>query len=268
MTVKKNEIIFGERGKFLYYCKAKKHFKLLNIKFMKNFKLVIVTLLFVSLSGGSMAQMKQRSSTDKSKAAGGSFKRFLTKTPWTFGLSGHVVDDDGNPFSHLFDVSKAWNFLPYPTRLTIDGYYQSGISFQAEFAYNQYKTGKRINNEYIGSQWTFFSADAHIKYDLNEVFGPTNWFDPYVSGGYGFTLRSSATKPTSFNFNAGLGFNIWIFDNLGLNLQSMAKFSMVEGTSNYLHHSVGVIYKIEGGHGARPGHLGKRYKFVSKGGRR
>jgi OOP family OmpA-OmpF porin len=235
---------------------------------MKKIKLLAFILLFVSLSSGSMAQMKQRS-TNSSKATGGGFKRFITKTPWTFGLSGHVVDDDGNPFKKLFDVSKSWNFLAYPVRLTIDGYYQSGFSFQTEFAYTQYKVGKNINNETIGSQWTFFSADAHVKYDLNEVIGQTNWFDPYVSAGYGFTLRSGAYKrPTSFNFNAGLGFNIWIYENLGFNAQSMAKFAMIEGTSNYLHHSVGIIYKLEGGRGSHPGRLGKRYKFMSKGGRK
>ena len=233
---------------------------------MKNIKLIVLSILLVSLSSGSFAQ-KQRAS-NKSTAGGGSFKRFITKTPWTFGLSGHVVDDDGNPFKSLFNVSKSWNFLAYPARFTIDGYYQSGFSFQAEFAYNQYKTGKTINNEVNTKAGTFFSADAHVKYDLNEVFGQTNWFDPYVAAGYGYTLRTSAIKPSSINFNAGLGFNIWVFENLGFNAQSMGKFAMMEGTSNYLHHSVGIIYRLAGGSGSHPGRLGKRYKFVSKGGRK
>lgn len=229
---------------------------------------VSFTLLLVALCGGLFAQgnLKPRSSSSKSRMAGGSpLKRFFTKTPWTFGIHGHVVDDDGNPFKYLFDVNKTWNFFPYPTRLTIDGYYKAGFSFQGEFSYNQYKTGKRIQNEFIPGTWTFFSADMHVKFDLNEVIGSTNWFDPYVAMGHGYTMRSGAPKPNSFNFNAGLGFNIMIFENLGFNVQTMAKFSMIEGTSNYLHHNVGVIYRIEGGHGRKPGKLGKRYKFVNKG---
>lgn len=232
---------------------------------MKNIKLLVLSLLLVTLSNGSFAQ-KQRTS-NKSTAGGGGFKRLITKTPWTFGLSGHVVDDDGNPFTRLFDVSKGWNFLAYPTRITIDGYYVAGFSFQSEFAYTQYKVSKNINNEVNTKLGTFFSADVHVKYDLNELIGPTNWFDPYVAAGYGYTLRSAAFKPSSVNFNAGLGFNIWIFENLGFNLQSMAKFAMIEHTSNYLHHSVGIIYRLQGGAGTHPGHLGKRYKFVSKGGK-
>jgi OmpA-OmpF porin, OOP family len=189
-------------------------------------------------------------------------KRFFKKTPWTFTLGGHVVDDDGSPFSNLFNVSKTWNFLPYPTRLAIDGYFQKGWSFQGEFSFTQYKTGKVIQNNDITGTYTFFSADAHVKYDLNELVGDTHWFDPYVAGGYGYTLRSIAKNPNSANANVGLGFNIWVYQNLGFNAQTIAKFAMIEGTSNYLHHSVGIVYRFEYGMGNRPGKLGKRYTFL------
>jgi OOP family OmpA-OmpF porin len=233
---------------------------------MKNIKLLFASLLLVALCGTTMAQMKSKVN-NKSTASGGGFKRFITKTPWTFGLSGHVVDDDGDPFGNLFNVAKTWNFMPYPTRLTIDGYYQAGISFQTEFAFTQYKSGRYINNitepTAVSNPWSsFFSTDFHVKYDLNEVFGQTNWFDPYVTGGFGFAIRSGLPKSFTTTYNAGLGWNIWIWENLGFNMQTMAKFSMFEGTSNYLHHSVGIIYKLEGGRGSRPGKLGKRYKFV------
>lgn len=239
---------------------------------MKNIKLLIA---FVLVSSVSFAQMKSKLNSKNSFTGqgGGAFKRFITKTPWTFGLSGHVVDDDGDPFGHLFRVSKTWNFLPYPTRLTIDGYYQSGISFQTEFAFTKYSPGRIINNKDNISTtmlpWgTFFSVDEHAKYDLNEVIGETNWFDPYISGGFGFAIRSGLPKSFTTTYNIGLGWNIWIWENLGFNMQSMAKFSMFEGTSNYLHHSVGVAYKIAGGRGGRPGKLGKRYRFVGKTSRR
>lgn len=234
---------------------------------MKNIKLLLSAVLILTLSFGAFAQMKPKMN-NKSTATGGGLKRFFKKTPWTIGLSGHVVDDDGNPFKKLFDVSKGWNFLYYPSRLTIDGYYQAGFSFQTEFAYTQYKVSKRINNETNTSVGTFFSSDVHVKFDLNELMGQTNWFDPYVIGGYGFTLRSAEKKPMTATSNIGLGSNLWVFENLGFNLQTMAKFAMVQGTSNYLHHSVGIVYKIEGGHGSRPGRLGKRYKFVGKTSRR
>jgi hypothetical protein len=43
----------------------------------------------------------------------------------------------------------------------------------------------------------------------------------------------------------GAGLNIWIFHGMGFNIQSMAKFGMIgPSSSNYLLHSVGLMYKI------------------------
>jgi len=228
---------------------------------MKRNLLFIVLFLGVILGNAQIT----KSRTASNSSFGSKFKRFITKTPWTVGLSGHVVDDDGQPFKNLFNVKDSWNFYAFPARLTIDGYYVAGFSFQTEFAFTQYKVNKVINSERIQSSGIFFSTDFHVKYDLNELIGPTNWFDPYVSGGYGYTMRTAAVKPHTATANLGLGANFWIYENLGLNLQTMAKFSMIEGTSNYLHHSVGVVYRLIGGQGSRPGKLGQRYKFISHG---
>lgn len=226
---------------------------------MKKIKFILLALFLVSLANTASAQIT------KSRTAGSPLKRFFVKTPWTIGISGHVVDDDGKPFRSLFAVPTTWNFLYFPCRLTIDGYYKAGFSFQGEFAYTQMKPGKDIQNTILTKGGTFFSADIHVKYDLNELFGPTNWFDPFVAGGYGYTMRTVAPKPNTVTANLGLGANFWIWENLGFHIQTMAKFSMIEGTSNYLHHSVGVHYKLVSGQGSRPGKLGKRYKFISHG---
>jgi len=221
---------------------------------MKFFRTSVLFLFLLSLAATVNAQGGGRKSSP--------IKRFFKKTPWTFNLGGHVVDDDGKPFNQLFNVNDSWNFLPYPTRIAVDGYFQKGWSFQGEFSYTQFKAGKVINNDVKTVGSTFFSADVHVKYDLNEVFGDTHWFDPYVAGGYGYTMRSIATNPNTATANLGLGFNLWIYQNLGFNLHTMAKFAMQQGTSNYLHHSVGIVYRFEYGMGNRPGKLGKRYTFL------
>ena len=227
---------------------------------MRLFKSFLFFLCLVSVS----FQLNAQGGGKKSN----SITRFFKKTPWTFNLGGHVVDDDGNPFNNLFNVGDSWNFLPYPSRIAIDGYVKKGWSIQGEFAYTKFTAGKTIQNEVIKGDYTFFSADVHVKYDLNEVIGDTHWFDPYLTAGYGYTNRNVVRNngfilnPNTATANAGLGFNIWVYQNLGFNVQSIAKFAMQEGTSNYLHHSVGVIYRFEYGMGNRPGKLGKRYTFL------
>lgn len=239
---------------FLYNCILINELNLI----MKNFKLFLLAFFALILCGNISAQIKTKTE-NKSSAKKSGFQKFMSETPWTFGISGHVVDDDGKPFQNLFNPSTAWNFLYYPSRLTIDKYYKDGFSFQLEFAYNQFTSGKSINNEVIKTNWTFFSSDLNAKYDLNELMGPTNWFDPYVALGMGFTSRSGAAKPSTITSNMGLGANFWVYENLGFSLQTMAKFSMIEGTSNYLHHSVGLVYKIKSGPGC--GRLGKLNRF-------
>ncbi len=221
---------------------------------MKFFRTSLLFLFLISIVSVANAQGGGKKQSP--------IKRFFKKTPWTFNLGGHVIDDDGHPFNKLFNASNSWNFLPYPTRLAIDGYFVKGWSFQGEFAYTQYKTGKEVNGDILTKNGTFFSFDGHVKFDLNEIIGDTHWFDPYVLGGYGYTMRSIAKNPNTGTANLGLGFNVWIYQNLGLNAQSVAKFAMQQGTSNYLHHSVGVVYRFEYGMGNRPGKLGRRYTFL------
>ncbi|MBA2613494.1 MAG: hypothetical protein H0U95_16135 [Bacteroidetes bacterium] len=221
---------------------------------MKLFRTSLLCLFLLSLTSNVNAQGGGKKTSP--------IKRFFKKTPFTFNLGGHVVDDDGKPFTQLFNAANSWNFLPYPTRLAVDGYFQKGWSFQLEFAYTQFKTGKEVNDVKLTSGGTFFSVDGHVKYDLNELIGDTHWFDPYVAGGYGYTMRTVAANHNCPTANLGLGFNIWIYQNLGFNAQSMAKFAMLQGTSNYLHHSVGIVYRFEYGMGNRPGKLGRRYTFL------
>ena len=33
----------------------------------------------------------------------------------------------------------------------------------------------------------YWAIDANVKYDLNNLFGDTSWFDPYVYLGGGYT---------------------------------------------------------------------------------
>lgn len=212
-----------------------------------------------TLFNSKLTTVSHKSFNEKSN-----FKTFIKETPWVFTLSGHVVDDDGNPFNNLFNVSKSWNFLSYPSKLSIEGEYKHNWSFGLDFAYTNYYSGKSINNEILGKKSNFFSADAFVRYKLKGVFGDMNWFDPFVVGGYGYTYREAAKFNSTATANAGLGFNIWIWKNLGFNVQSVAKFAMIKYTSNYLNHSVGIVYRLTSEGSYKPGRVGNRYKFLKK----
>ncbi len=189
-------------------------------------------------------------------------KKFFKETPWVFTLSGHVVDDDGKPFDKLFNARNSWNFLYFPAKIGIEGEYREGWSFGTDCGYTQFQPGKAINSEIQTTTSTFFSADGFVKYKLKGIFGNMAWFDPYAIAGYGYTLRTAAYNKNAMTANVGFGFNIWIWQNLGLNAQSMAKFAVIKNTSNYLNHSVGITYRVTSAGKYKPGRVGRRYKFI------
>lgn len=231
------------------------------IKRLGSLSIVMALLL---CTHASFSQQLKSISKNKGRHSNTKFIDALKKTPWTVGIGGNVIDDDGKPFKNLFNVSETWNFLPYPTRLTLDGYIKGGFSAQLEVSYNKYKIGKNINSEIIPGQWSVISSDVNFKYALNYQIKNMKWFDPYVLLGLGYTQRSGAAKPNTVTYNMGLGFNIWIIDFMALNLQSSAKFSMIEGTSNYLQHTVGLIFATNWGVNGKNTIVGNRNKARSQ----
>jgi OOP family OmpA-OmpF porin len=197
---------------------------------MKNIKIVLVILLTTFAFNQALAQ--------------GDFARKIKQTTWTFGLGTHFVVDGGKETSFPFDT-KAWNYLPFPSRLTLDGYFQKGWSFQAEFAYTQYKVGTILDQVATTKVGSYFGADFNAKFAFSHWAKHEGWFDPYVTVGYGFTNRSLAVNKNTGNNNIGLGCNFHIYKGFGLNLQGLGKFVMKGGQkSNYTHYSVTLFYKL------------------------
>jgi OOP family OmpA-OmpF porin len=185
--------------------------------------------------------------------------RKLQKVVWTGGIHGVVVDDDGRPFRDLFKVQQSWNILPFPTRLNLEGFIKNGWSAELVFAYSRYNAGKMLNNDITTSAGTFLAMDVNARYYRHKLIANTKAFDPYLVGGLGYTFRSALQRgnlcPTA---NIGLGFSIWFNRGLGLNLQSIAKFKLLPQSSNYLMHSVGLLFRFDLRTGYR-GRVNRRY---------
>jgi OOP family OmpA-OmpF porin len=219
-------------------------------------KKIVLNIIFLACVSQAFGQA---TSQNKSK-----FIRQIQKTVWTAGISGVVIDDDGKPFKDLFDVKDNWNLLPYPTRATLEGFIDKGISVEGSFTYMRLKQGKLLSQDVPRpNNVTLIAFDANVKYDLNEVIGDTKFFSPYVIGGLGYTSRSLPTAKSAVTGNFGLGFTFWIYRGWGLNVQSMAKFALNKASSkNYLMHTVGVVYRFNLLTGYKtPGRLGHRYNL-------
>ncbi|MBL7909530.1 MAG: hypothetical protein JNJ41_00580 [Bacteroidia bacterium] len=171
----------------------------------------------------------------------------IKNTTLVFGLSEHIIIDNGKEYQFKFDT-KNWQLTPYPSRITAEAYLKKGWSLQTELAYTGYKANTVVDNNLQLKSSTFFSADFNIRYHFETLFLHQSFFDPFLTAGYGLTYRSAVhvTQNTTGTNNLGLGMNFWIYKGFGLSLQSVGKFALKGGSkSNYLHHSVGVVYKLK-----------------------
>jgi hypothetical protein len=207
---------------------------------MKKYITALAVLFIVDLSMPLVAQ-------DSTMTPNPVFGRVLafSKTEWIVGIHGTAIDDDGQWFKDLFAVSKSWNYLPYPTRATVEKRIKDDLSVEAALTYSKYKAGKNINDYIMPTSNPFFAIDFNGKYYLGGLIGRNKYFDPYGLVGVGFTARPALTRTKSTpTGNFGLGCNFWLYKGFGLNIQTTAKVKILPKSSNYLQHSIGVVYQI------------------------
>ena len=155
------------------------------------------------------------------------------KPEWIFGLHGVVADDDGRTIKGIFDVSKGWNFNPYPSRVSVERSLNKDWRVEVAASYIKYAAGKLLNDVPSLSSQNSIVIDINAKYKaLNFFHIHHDIFDPYTVSGIGFTYRSGLPNvkgtPTA---NLGLGCNFWLYKDFGLNVQTTGKFKILPKSS-------------------------------------
>jgi hypothetical protein len=166
---------------------------------------------------------------------------------WMIGLSWSLIDDNGEPFTKLFDVSGSYNFEYFPSKLMVDRYFRKGWSMEGLLTYNRFYSDKQINDT-TGVEGLLFSGDVHLKYSFNRYFRRAKWFDPYISMGLGVTYRSVREQAITPTFNTTFGANFWFSRKWGAQVQTTGKLGLTAdiytGDADYLQHSLGVVYRF------------------------
>lgn len=172
-----------------------------------------------------------------------------SNNPWAVSFGVNVVDirtpKDIAGFSRDYFNGKIedLNMIPAFSRLSVGRYLDKGFSLQLALSLNMvekgfnYETGDPLAND------VFMAFDSKVKYDLNNLFGDTKWFDPFVLLGGGY---SKIGDNSDFKIGAGYGFNLWFNDNLGLNFQSDYNHHPSSTATDYFQHSAGLILRFGG----------------------
>ena len=231
----------------------------------KNASALIIILMFVGLFQSNA----QSNFVRKWTRFGVNLESTTLTTPWIFGLGWSAVHDDGGKwFTNLFNVNKTWNMAAYPARTSCEKIIDTARGWSAEvaFAYNRYGNGNYVNRRaprsdgLVDQQAAILSFDFHAKYDFNKIYdlntlwGGGEYFQPFCVFGHGYTYRDLAPNHAmvahhnTITMNMGLGFNVYVYQGFGIQIQSLAKFGMKRrfptSGSNYIQHSIGIVYKM------------------------
>ena len=165
--------------------------------------------------------------------------------PWAVGFGVNTVDFKiPTEFSGVLEDyvgTTEWsgNTLPSISRITVERYLNDGFSLQLAGSLNKIKTVVSDND----ADALYWAVDANVKYDLNNLFGQTGWFDPYLYVGGGYTNFDDQGEGM---LNGGFGFNTWFNDNLGLNFQSGYKQEFADKVGSHFQHALGLVFKFGG----------------------
>ncbi|WP_372795018.1 OmpA family protein [Lutibacter sp.] len=195
---------------------------------MKHLKMAIVALLLVTGLSNVNAQDKNN--------------------PWAIGIGVNAVDfyptnpgisGHGAWFDEYFNTSDHYNILPAVSKITVGKYLAGGFSIEAAGTLNKIT---KVGDNSV-SDLAYFGLDGALKYNFNNMARETSWFDPYVTLGGGYTWLDDLGVATA---NGGLGFNIWLSDNIGLNVESKYKHTFDSEIVQHFQHSLGLVIKFGG----------------------
>lgn len=166
----------------------------------------------------------------------------IVKNSWIFGVGFNAVDDAGSEFTNIFNVKDNWNFVPFPSRISLGRYFENGLGLETIGSYNKYKEGKIVDNIVNTQDIDYYAIDFRASYDLNKIIGQTGFFDPYVGLGIGYADANNQGRGT---YNAIVGFRTWFNDRIGLDFNSTGKWAMsTDNATNHIQHAVAVVYQF------------------------
>ena len=191
---------------------------------MKQFRLAVMALFALVIVSNVNAQDKNN--------------------PWAVSFGANIVDfyqpgSISGQFDDFVGSSSDWNILPSVTRVSLEKYIEKGFSLQLSGSFNKITSLNTVGD----SDFLYYSVDAIVKYDLNDLLGETSWFDPfvYIGGGY-----ATANDQGEGILNVGLGFNTWFNENLGINFQTGSKSGFTDKVAAHLQTSLGLVIKFGG----------------------
>ena len=166
--------------------------------------------------------------------------------PWQIGFGVNSVDI--RTPEDFGEVLKDWggpsdiNILPAVSRLSVGRYIGKGFSAEIAGSLNKIEKGYGYVKDAEKVDYSFWAADLRVQYHLNSLWKGARWFDPYLQVGGGYASIDDEGKLRGLG---GGGLNLWLTQNIGLNLQTTYNPTFKsKSTEDYFQHAAGITIKF------------------------
>ena len=177
---------------------------------MKHLKIAVLALLFIMSYSTAMAQDEENNTQYREQ-------------PWMLTFSTNYIS--------IID-GESENYIPWLSKLNIGKSIGKGFSLELAGSIND------ITRPWgTGDDVTFVGLDLNFKFDLNNAFGETGWFDPFLYAGVG---QNWVGTTDGFGLNVGGGFNSWLNDDIAINLTTGYKKVNTPTDFGICQHSLGL----------------------------
>ncbi len=159
--------------------------------------------------------------------------------PWLIGAGINAIDLHGVDSTSDITKSKFWNTVPAVSHLELAHSLNPFLALDLQLAASRITTDA-VGNKVGGMGFFAGDIDLRFKFDNGAIIKENACIAPYLFAGGGVNYMS--TDETRPNVGGGLGFNIWIWKDFGLYVQSAYRWSSDD--HSYLQHSAGIVLRF------------------------
>ena len=162
---------------------------------------------------------------------------------WTIGFGTNVIDNTSKFNREFLNSSEHWNFISALSVFSVEKSFSENLSVSTTLALNIISSSKLQNGQTIAKDANYYGLDINGKLFFDDYIVSQSIIDSYIVFGTGINSVNEVTNQTG---NLGYGLNFWFKPNLGLRLQTLAKFGFEDNTllNNHLQHSAELVLKF------------------------
>ncbi len=162
---------------------------------------------------------------------------------WSFAVGINAIDlypvgeesqGLGGYFDEFFNVDH-YSILAAPSRFELGYYVGDGIVATGAFSLNSIDKAGDVR---IGDL-RYYSADGGLRYNLNEIWGGSYRFNPYLGVGGSYQWLEDDGFGT---INGTMGFDFGLTENFSFNVQTTYKHAFEDAFPKHFQHMVGVKF--------------------------